>query len=92
MENPDLDTLKIKIANSLRKILADESVAPSGEKPVNYDVHVPHSKILPTGEPHTATAAVTYITTCPTEKRHTVNVRFKYDKAGKFIRSSMTYV
>jgi hypothetical protein len=92
MEDHDLLQLKTKIANSMRKILAEESAPPEGEKPISYSVHIPHSKILPTGEPNTATASVTYVTVCPTEKKHTVNVKFKYDKAGKFIRSSMTYV
>lgn len=92
MNISDFDKLKIKIANSLRKTLAEEALTPSGEKPVKYDVHVPHSKICDAGEPYTATAAVTYVTVCPTEKKHTVNIQFKYDKAGKFIISSMSYV
>lgn len=92
MQDDGLDQLKNKIAKSLCKILYEESAALDKEKQITCNVYAPHDKILFTGEPSTATATVTYITVCPTEKKHTVNIKFKYDKAGKFIRSSMTYV
>jgi hypothetical protein len=82
-----------KIARSLKEALFKESITPEGEKPVRMELHVPYNQIRPDEETEdTATATVTYVVWCPSEKKHTVNIKFNYDKHGKFIRNSMVYV
>lgn len=89
----NLDELKSKIARSLKNTLTSDAVAPAGEKHVNFEVHVPYHQVkLDEDEPSTATATVTYVVQCPKEKRHTVYIKFKYDKSGKFLKNTMQYV
>lgn len=87
------ETVHSKISRSLKETLFRESDTPEGEKPVRMELHIPYNQIKPDpDEENTATATVTYVVWCPTEKKHSVNIKFKYDKYGKFVRSSMTYV
>jgi hypothetical protein len=92
MGSTELDDLKDKLAKSICKILFEESFTVPGTDNINGNVYVCHDKISFAEESNTATASVTYITEGLREKKHTVNIKFKYDKSGKFIRSSMTYV
>jgi len=87
------EELKSKLVRSLKTTLAYEAIPPTGEKPVDFELHVPYHQIkLDPDEPNTASAVVTYVVRCPTEKKHTVFIKFKYDKAGKFLRETMKYV
>lgn len=85
--------MRSKIARSLKETLFKEAVSPEGEKPVRMELHVPYNQIRPDDEnENSATATVTYVVWCPSEKKHSVNIKFNYDKYGKFIRNSMVYV
>lgn len=87
------EELKSKLVRSLKTTLANEAIPPTGEKPVDFELHVPYHQVkLDPDEANTATAVVTYVVRCPSEKKHTVYVKFKYDKAGKFMRETMEYV
>lgn len=93
MNIENFDELKSKIARSLKTTLSYEAIPPTGEKPVDFELHVPYHQIkLDDEEPLTAKAVVTYVVRCPTEKKHTVFIKFNYDKSGKFLRNTMEYV
>jgi hypothetical protein len=93
MNIENFEELKSKLARSLKNTLTQEAVPPAGEKPVNFELHVPYHQIkLDPDEADTASAIVTYIVRCPSEKKHTVYIKFKYDKSGKFLRETMEYV
>ena len=86
--NKAFEDIKSRLARSLKETLRDDCDPPPDE------IHIPYHKILADedGEENTATATVTYIVFCPKEKRHTVYIKFKYDRAGKFLKDTMTYV
>lgn len=84
--------IKSKLAKSIKDTLTRDAAAPEGERPVDCEVHVPYHQLTPEDEPMTARALVTYVVHGPTEKKHTVRIEFNYDKAGKFLKNSMTYV
>lgn len=89
----EFEQLKSKIARSMKEVLTNEVRTPEGERTVACDIHIPYHHLLPDDdEAGAAQATVTYVTHTPTEKRHTVYVKFKYDKSGKFQRNTMTYV
>ena len=88
----DFETLKPKIAKTLKESMLRDASTPKGEKPVMCDVHVPYHMIRTTGEENTATAVVNFTAMFPTEKKHSINIKFEYDNTGKFQRESMTYV
>jgi hypothetical protein len=89
----DFEMLKPKIANSVKETLASENRTPEGEKAIPCDVFVPTQQLeADEDEPGAAYATVVYATYVPNERRHVVRVKFKYDKAGKFQRNTMTYV
>ena len=93
MNIENFEELKSRLSRSLKTTLTQEAIAPAGEKPVNFELHIPYHQIkLDNQEPNTATAVVTYIVHCPSEKKHTVYIKFKYDKSGKFLRETMGYV
>jgi hypothetical protein len=93
MFNKEFESLKSKIAKSLKETLFKESATPPGERHVDHDVHVTYHQVLEVeDEPMTASAVVTYVVAYPKEKRHTVRIKFNYDKAGKFLRNTMLYV
>jgi hypothetical protein len=89
----EFEALRPRISRSLKETLFKESATPEGEKPMRMELHVPYNQIKPDDEnERTATATVTYVVWCPDEKKHSVNIKFNYDKHGKFVRSSMIYV
>jgi hypothetical protein len=91
--NQTFEDLKSKIAKSLKETLHRDAAAPAGERHVDYDVHVPyHQLIADDSEDMAARAVVTYVVDCPSEKKHTVRIKFNYDKSGKFLKNTMTYV
>lgn len=93
MSNEKFETLKPKLARSLKEYLYNESLAPAGERPVDFEIHVPFNKLLLDEEtPNHATAVVTYVVRCPSEKKHTVNVNIAFDKQGRVVKDSLTYV
>jgi hypothetical protein len=103
IEIDEFEAIKSKLARSLKETLTREAAAPQGERPVDYEVHIPYHQIkqdpsvhIPDAQtsetPKTASAVVTYIVRCPTEKKHTVKISFEYDKSGRFIRNTMRYV
>jgi hypothetical protein len=93
MSKETFEDIKSKIARSVKTTLSNEAIPPSGEKPVDFELHVPFSQVkLDDEEDETARASVTYVVRCPTEKKHTVHIKFKYDKSGKFLRNTMVYV
>lgn len=93
MNIENFEELKSKLARSLKATLSYEAIPPTGEKPVDFEVHIPYHQVkLEPEESNTASAVVTYVVRCPTEKKHTVFIKFKYDKAGKFLRETMEYV
>jgi len=93
MNIENIEEVKSKLSRSLKATLSHEALPPAGEKPVDCEVHIPYHQIkFVQDEPNTATAVVTYIVRCPTEKKHTVFIKFNYDKSGKFLRETMEYV
>lgn len=93
MSNEKFETLKPKLARSLKEYLYNESLAPAGERPVDFDIHVPFHQIkLDDETPNHASAVVTYVVRCPSEKKHTVNVNIAFDKQGRVVKDSLTYV
>ena len=93
MKIDNSEELKSKIARSLKATLSFEAIPPTGEKPVDFEVHIPYHQLkFDNDEKDTARAVVTYIVRCPTEKKHTVFIKFKHDKSGKFLRDTMEYV
>lgn len=89
----DFELLKSKLARSLKEILTRDAMPPAGERPVDYDVHVPYHQLSADEDaPNTAEAAVVYVVRTPEEKRHSVRIRFQYDKSGKFLKDTMAYV
>lgn len=87
------ETIKSKLARSMKEILTKEAVMPSGESPVRCDVTIPYPQLDadPEDEGY-AQATVIYVTYCPTEKKHVVRIKFQYDKTGKFLKDTVVYV
>ena len=93
MTEEKFETLKPKFARSLKEYLYNEALAPLGERPVDFDLHLPYHHIKYDDDAENrALATVTYVVRCPTEKKHTVFIKFNYDKSGKFLRNTMEYV
>jgi len=95
IEHKEFEALKSKLARSLKEAMSQESATPEGEKHTHCEVHIPYHQIKPVDdseEDNTAQATITYVVNCPTEKKHTVRIKFKYDKSGKFLKNSMSYV
>jgi hypothetical protein len=83
----NFEDIKSKLARSLKETLYNECSPPPNE------LHIPYGSVVEDKEePYTALAVVTYIVRCPGEKKHTVHIKFKYDKEGKFLRDTMEYV
>jgi hypothetical protein len=92
IENGAFELIKSKLARSLKETLTREASTPQDEKNTTCEVHIPYHQIKPDeDEPDTAQATVTYVVLCPEEKKHTVRIKFRYDKNGKFVKDSMTY-
>lgn len=92
-ENKAFEAIKSRLARSLKEALLRETVLPPEEKPMECELHIPYHQLQPHEEElDTATARVTYIVECPTEKKHTVTIKFKYDKNGRFLRETMEYI
>jgi hypothetical protein len=51
-----------------------------------------HTLVEDKDEPGWATADVIYVVDCPTEKTHTVSMRFRYDKHGKVNPAYLEYI
>ena len=93
MTEEKFETLKPKFARSLKEHLHKEALAPSGERPVDFDLHLPYHHIRYDRESENrAFATVTYVVRCPTEKKHTVNISVAYDKLGRVVKDSLEYV
>jgi hypothetical protein len=93
VHNSEFDAIKSKLARSLKDTLTKDAATPEGERPVDCEVHVPYHQLAADDtEPLTASALVTYVVHGATEKKHTVRIKFNYDKSGKFLKNSMTYV
>jgi len=87
------ETIKSRLAQSLKEALGRDIITPAGEKHIYCDMHIPYHQLLSNDdEDDQATAVVTYIVKCPTEKKHTVRIRFNYDKTGRFLSDTMQYV
>ena len=84
------EALKPILASSLKHYLIRDTV-PKNVKHKDCDIHVPTSKITIEGA-NQATASVTYTIRWPDEKKHTVDVRYKFDKSGEVRRESIQYV
>lgn len=93
MTDEKFETLKPKLARSLKEHLYNEALAPSGERPVDFDIHVPFNKIeLDEEAGNRVSALVTYVVRCPSEKKHTVNISAAFDKQGRVVKDSISYV
>lgn len=87
------ESIKVKLARSLREELLKEAVTPNGEKHVEVDVRIPHELFMKDPDkPDTVQAAATYTVKMPTEKKHTVYLQFRYDKNGNLVKNSIVYV
>jgi hypothetical protein len=87
MNNKHFEDIKSKLARSLKETLYNECDPPPDE------LHVPYNLLTPDeDEPDTARASVTYIVNCAGVKKHSVDIQFKYDKTGRFLRETMRYV
>jgi hypothetical protein len=83
----DFNTIKSRLTRSLNDTLMGDCNPPPDE------LHIPYGSVVPDEEaPGWAFARVIYVVYCPKKKTHTVDLRFQYDKFGKFILSSMQYV
>jgi len=86
------EAVKPTLLKAVKEVLLKEATPP-GERPVDYDICVPaHAMHMDDDEENTAKAVVTYTVHCPTEKKHTVMVKFKYNKLGKIVNDSLSYV
>lgn len=86
------ETLKPKLSRALKEHFLSESEVP-GEQPVELEVHVPHNQLVLSDEEEFAGyATVTSVVRCPSEKKHTVYIKFNFDKTGKLVKDSITYV
>jgi len=93
MTEEKFETLKPKFARSLKEYLYNEALAPLGERPVDFDLHLPYHHIKYDDDAENrALATVTYVVRCPTEKKHTVNISVAYDKLGRVVKDSIQYV
>jgi hypothetical protein len=93
MSKEKFEVLKSKIVRSLKEHLYNDALPPSGERPVDFDIHVPfHQVHLDEDADNRATASVTYMVNCPSEKKHSVHVNFAYDKTGRYVKGSLVYV
>ncbi len=93
INSEDFCQLKPKLAKSLKEILTEEAVSPELHGSVDCLVDIPYDSIVPADDEHnSAYALVTYTVFCPTEKKNTVHVKFKYDSLGNFLRKTMNYV
>ena len=89
----EFELIKPKLARSLKEVLTAEARTPEGERTLPCDVYISLPQLVYCDdEPMTATAAVTYVTYSPKERKHTAHIKFKYVKTGKFLRETMTYV
>ena len=87
------ETLKPKFARSLKEYLYNEALAPVGERPVDFDLHVPYHHIQFDDESENrAFASATYVVRCPSEKKHTVHMSVAFDKLGRVVKDSVQYV
>jgi hypothetical protein len=92
MSTFDLGPLKQTLARSIKDVLYPDTVTPSG-KPIPCEIYIPYNHIHEADdEPNTATMSVTYVVKCPEEKKHTVNIKCKYDQKGKYVTGSMSYI
>ena len=92
MTTEKFETLKPKLSRALKEHFLSEAQVP-GEQPVELEVHVPHSQLILSDETEFAAyATVTSIVRCPSEKKHTVYIEFKFDKTGKLVKDSLAYV
>jgi hypothetical protein len=92
-DTEDFNQLKSKLAKSLKEILTEEAVSPELRGSVDCVVDVPYDSLVSSDDEHnTAYALVTYTVFCPTEKKNTVQIKFKYDSLGNFLRKTMSYV
>lgn len=93
MFNQGFEDVKSRLARSIKDVLTRESTLPPEERAMPFELHVPYQQLqADDDDPGYARARVTYVVNCPTEKKHTVYIKFKYDKAGRFLRNTMTYV
>lgn len=91
--NKDFEGIKSKLARSLKDTLSRDVTTPPGERHIHCEVHIPYHQIIPDEDAiNTATACVLYVVNCPSEKRHTVRIKFQHDQFGKFLLETMTYV
>ena len=87
MKISQFDVLKPRIARSMKEVLYNENTPPPDE------LIIPYNQIKEDeDEEGVATARVIYVTYCPGKKVHTVNIRFRYNKYGTFLRTTMTYL
>lgn len=87
-----IERLKDNIISTLTAHLRKEA-NPDEEGFIDLVIQVPKELLEEDPEdPRAAFATVRYVVKCPSEKTHTVKVRFQYNKNGEFIKNSLTYV
>jgi len=83
----DFGSIKTRLVKSMYETLRQDCNPPPD------DLIIPIDTVRPDGDlDGWATAMVIYVMYMPKKKTHTVNIRFQYDKFGKFILSTMEYV
>lgn len=85
-----LEKLKPILASSLKQWLIRDTV-PKNVKHKDCDIQVPASKTV-FEDNNVAVSTVTYVLRWPDEKKHTLNVRYKFNKAGEVRRETIQYV
>lgn len=80
------------LVKSVKEALLQETSTPSGN-PIPCEIYIPYNHVqIEDDEPDTATLSATYIVHCPSEKKHTVYLKCKYDQKGRYVPGSMQYV
>ena len=91
-QDKEYDPIKSALVRSLRETLQQDTQTPSGPH-IPCDIYIPYSQVkIDEPDPGFATVTATYVVQCPTEKKHTVHIKCKYDTKGKYVAGSMSYV
>jgi hypothetical protein len=82
----DFNSIKPRLLKSLNDTLFRDCQPPPDK------LIIPHYSVQPADEPGWAYAKVIYVVYCPTEKVHSVDITFRYDRHCKFLLDTMQYV
>lgn len=85
-QNKDFSSIKSRLAKSIHDTLYRNCNPPPDS------IVIPYDSVQPEPEAGWARSTVVYVVYCPKKKTHVVNIRFQYDKFGKFLSHTQEYV